>query len=256
MRVIKAVILAFSTYTRIPMPQVKWDDEAMKLAIAFLPLAGAAVGAAAWGWHIFCRYFGVSAVLFAAVSAALPVFITGGIHLDGYCDTSDALASWKDKDKRLEIMKDPHIGAFALIRCVIHILICYALFHELYTREAIASAGIWMIYPLSRCFAAWSAMTTPGARKDGMLAAFTMKADRISARVILSALTVLSCAGWLFFTFPHGIAGFLICFPVAIWYRRMALRRFGGITGDTTGYYLQITELAALAGTLFGAIWV
>ena len=46
----------------------------------------------------------------------MPVAVTGGIHLDGYADTSDALSSYGDREKKLEILKDSHCGAFAVIR--------------------------------------------------------------------------------------------------------------------------------------------
>jgi adenosylcobinamide-GDP ribazoletransferase len=234
------------------MPQVKWDDDAMRLAIAFLPVAGAAVGCAVWGWQALCRLLGASAVLFAAVAAALPVFITGGIHMDGYCDTSDAVASWSGRERRLEILKDPHVGAFALIRLAMYVLIDFALLYELYSRGY--DSGIGFVYAVSRCLAAWSAMSTPNAREDGMLAAFTNKTDRREAGVILALLSVITAACWVIFTFPYGIAGFLLCVPAALWYRGMVIKRFGGATGDTTGFFLQVLELALPAGTLAGGI--
>ena len=171
MRWIRAVILAFSTYTQIPMPQVRWDDDAMKLSIAFLPFVGVLIGAIVYGWRVVCVVSGFSPVLFAAVTAALPIAVTGGIHMDGYCDTTDALASWQDKERRLEILKDPHVGAFALIHFGVYLLVSFALLYELYQRGY--DTGIGMMYILSRCFAGLSAMTMPNARKEGMLAAFT-----------------------------------------------------------------------------------
>ena len=252
MRWIRAVILAFSTYTRIPMPQLKWDDEAMKLAIAFLPLVGVAIGGAAWGWLLLCRYFEISAALFAAVTVSLPIMITGGIHMDGYCDTSDALASWQDKERRLEILKDPHVGAFALIRCVAYLLAGFGLLYELYARGW--PTGLAFVYALSRCLAAWNALTMPNARKDGMLAAFTTNADRLAAGLVLALFTALSAAGALWSDLPGGAAALALCLPVTLWYRSMATKRFGGVTGDTTGFYLQTTELALLAGLLIGDV--
>ena len=252
MRWIKSVIIALSTYTRIPMPHVKWDDDAMKLAIAFLPIAGAAVGSAVWSWQALCRSLGFSAVLFAAVAAILPILITGGIHMDGYCDTSDALASWQSKERGLEVLKDPHVGAFALIRFAIYLLTSFAVLHELFLREY--DAGIGFLYMVSRCFAAWSAMAMPGARKNGMLAAFTEKADRRAASVVLSMLTMIAAFGWIWFAFPQALAGLALCLAITFWYGRMAMKRFGGVTGDTTGYYLQTIELAMLAGLLIGGV--
>jgi len=252
MRWIRAVVLAFSTYTRIPMPQGKWDEDAMKLCIAFLPLVGVVIGCAVWVLQILCHALGFSAVLFAAFAVVIPILITGGIHMDGYCDTSDALASWQDKERRLEILKDPRVGAFALIRFVVYILVCFALFYELYTREIIV--GIGLLYPLSRCFTVWSAMTMPNARKDGMLAAFAEKAGHHQAVVVLTVLSVLAAAGWVWATFPQGLAGLVLCLPVTLWYRSMTMKRFGGVTGDTTGYYLQTLELTFLAGLLIGGV--
>jgi adenosylcobinamide-GDP ribazoletransferase len=254
MRWIKAVVLAFSTYTRIPMPQVKWDDDAMKLAIAFLPLVGALIGAVVWGWQLLCGVLGFSPVLFAAIAAALPIIITGGIHMDGYCDTSDALSSWQDRERRLEILKDPHVGAFAVIRSGVYLLIYFALLYEIFLNGYGASIGF--IFVISRCFAAWNAMTMPNVRQDGMLAAFIIEADRKKAGVILALLTLIGIAGWVWAFFPRNIFGLLLCLPVTFWYRKTAVKRFGGATGDTTGFYLQITELALLAGTVLGgAVW-
>ena len=252
MKWIKAVILTFSTYTRIPMPRVKWDEDAMKLSLAFLPLVGVVVGAVILGWQIVCRSLEISAVLFAAVTVALPIIITGGIHMDGFCDTSDALASWQDKDRRLEILKDTNVGAFALIRYGVYLLVSFALFYELFIRGY--DVGVGFIFILSRCLAAWSAMTMPNARKDGMLAAFTENADRRPAVIILTVLTIIGIACWVWFTFPYGFAGLILCVPVTFWYRSMAKKRFGGVTGDTTGFYLQIVEMALLAGLLVGGV--
>ena len=232
---------------------MEWDGGEMSLAIAFLPLAGAVIGAASWCWRLLCSVFNFSAVLYAAVAVAVPVIITGGIHMDGYCDTCDALASWRGRERSLEIMKDPHIGAFAMIRLGVHLLLCFAVFHELYSFGTVPSVAF--MYPLSRCLAALGAITMPNARKDGMLAAFTEKIDRRKAVAILALLTVISAAGWILFSFPAGFAGIALSLLVTFWYRSIAMKRFGGATGDTTGFHLQITELALLAGLLAG-MWI
>ena len=252
MRWIRSVILVFSTYTRIPVPQVKWDEDTMKISIAFLPLIGAVLGGAVWVWQFLCRFFQISPVLFAVVAVVLPVFITGGIHMDGYCDTSDALASWQQKERRLEILKDPHVGAFAIIRFSVYMFVNFGLLYELYARGS--DTGIFALYIFSRSLTVWNAMTMPNARKDGMLAAFTGKVDQMTAAIILALLTLTGLTGFILFTFPRGIVGIALCLPVTIWYRTMAMKRFGGVTGDTTGYYLQITELTLLAGLLLGGI--
>ena len=53
----------------------------------------------------------------------IPILITGGFHIDGFMDTQDAINSYKPREKKLEILKDPHIGAFAVIS-----LLAYSIF--------------------------------------------------------------------------------------------------------------------------------
>ena len=53
------------------------------------------------------------------IASILPVLVTGGIHVDGFMDTSDAFHSWADRGKKLQILSDPHIGAFSVISLMI-----------------------------------------------------------------------------------------------------------------------------------------
>lgn len=62
-----------------------------------------------------CRSEALWKSAFTAVLILIPVLITGGIHLDGLLDTADALSSYKTKEEKLEILKDSHAGAFAII---------------------------------------------------------------------------------------------------------------------------------------------
>ena len=86
-------VIAFSTYSRIPMPQVEWNEKNMRHTLAFFPLVGAAVGLIFWLVDVIGYQLGLGMVLRSALLTAVPVVVTGGIHLDGYCDTVDALAS-------------------------------------------------------------------------------------------------------------------------------------------------------------------
>ena len=72
-----------------------------------------------WLWGELCQWGGVPDLLRGAVLCLLPAAVTGGIHLDGYCDTVDALASHGTPARRQEILKDPHIGAFGVIRGIV-----------------------------------------------------------------------------------------------------------------------------------------
>ena len=161
MRVIRSLFIAFSTYSRIPVPQVAWTDENRKYSMCFFPLIGAVIGLLLWGWLALCDVLGFGALLRGAVGALLPILVTGGIHMDGFMDTSDALASWQSPEKRLEILKDSHVGAFAVLGCAGYLLLDAALLSELPMTLAPMMIGCFM---LSRACSAWAMSAFRNAR--------------------------------------------------------------------------------------------
>lgn len=129
-KLLRSLAMAFSMYSILPAPRVEWKAENMRYAFCFFPLIGVVIGAAEFGWLWLCRLFGVGPGLTAAVATAIPVLLSGGIHLDGFCDTSDALASHAPAERKLEIMKDPHIGAFGVMACVLCLLLTFGLWTQ------------------------------------------------------------------------------------------------------------------------------
>ena len=117
--------IAFAMFSKIPMPQADWSEENMRYMLCFFPFVGAAVGVVMLGMEWLCRYFGMSNGFIAVALVLVPVIVTGGIHVDGLLDTSDALSSWRDREKRLEILKDSHAGAFAVITACVYFLTMY-----------------------------------------------------------------------------------------------------------------------------------
>lgn len=91
--------VAFAMYSKIPMPPADWEKENMKYALCFFPWVGLAVGAVSAVLFWLLQQIGAGSMLRAAVLTAVPVLVTGGIHLDGYLDTMDALSSWREKQR-------------------------------------------------------------------------------------------------------------------------------------------------------------
>ena len=116
MHIIRGIAVAFSTYSKIPMPQFVWKEEDMRYSMCFFPWIGAVIGAILWGWFRLSALLGISTLAFILISAALPLIITGGFHVDGFMDTMDALHSYQPRERKLEILKDSHIGAFSVIK--------------------------------------------------------------------------------------------------------------------------------------------
>ncbi len=244
MTALRAVVMAFSMYSRIPMPEVRWEEKNRAWALCAFPLVGAAVGAVLWLWAAFAAWLGLGAALRAAGSTLIPLALTGGIHMDGFCDTVDALASHRDRTRRLEILSDPHIGSFAAMACGGYLLLTFALWCQ-FEMDRGDLLALCLLPVLSRALSAHAALTQPNARGGGLLAAFTQGRSCWHIwTVILISFTV---------TFAVGLCGLgvfcaLPALFVYLWYVRMARREFGGLTGDLAGWFLQVCELAGLAG--------
>lgn len=252
MTILEAIGVAISTYSAIPVPQFPWTEKNTRYAICCFPAVGLFCGGALLLWSWLCQRFAASGILFAAVAVCLPLLITGGIHMDGYMDTVDALASHQSREKKLLIMKDSTCGAFAVLYCVVYLLLSFALYHEAY-----ASGCAYALAPgfvLSRCLSGLCAVTMPNARRAGMLCAFTEGVQRQRAMAVLLLLTALTGAAALLLSPALGGILLVCALVTMLWYRHMAMREFGGVTGDTSGFFLQLCELAMLAGICLGGL--
>ena len=105
MSLVKACIIALGTYSKFPVPYFEWKEEDMRYSICFFPLAGVFTGAAQWLWLWLCNKYGMGDMAKAAAVIIINILITGGIHIDGYMDTMDALHSYQPADRKLEIFR-------------------------------------------------------------------------------------------------------------------------------------------------------
>ncbi len=87
----------------------------MRYMMCFFPLIGVVIGVLLQGLGILCTWLSFGDTMRGASFVLLSVLVTGGIHMDGFLDTTDALSSWQPREKKLEILKDSHAGAFAII---------------------------------------------------------------------------------------------------------------------------------------------
>jgi adenosylcobinamide-GDP ribazoletransferase len=169
------------------------------------------------------------------------VLLTGGIHLDGLCDTCDALGSHQSRERMLEIMKDPHIGAFGVMGCVLYLLALFAAWCQAGMGEKTLLLGA-LVPVASRSWVSLSVLTRPNARRGGLLAAFTSRARRRGSLAI-GALWLLASNAALVLL---GGAGGGMALAAAMVYGYVYLRTrasFGGLTGGLAGWELCLLEL-------------
>ena len=256
-------IIAISMYSKIPMPNVEWTEERMRYVMCFFPLVGIVQGAALGLWlHLALDVLNLSVGAAALTGAAIPLQVTGGIHMDGFLDTMDAIHSYGDRSRKLEILKDPHLGAFAVISFGVYMMLYLGVFHEylsLVLREDRGDryflyAVPCLVFVMERAFSGLSVVTFPQAKKKGLAAGFGGAAKKKADSLVL-LLWMLICLGAGAAAVKMGCrgagtaAGVLLMTHLAvfIWYYRMSVKQFGGVTGDLAGCFLQVCELAGLA---------
>ena len=244
-------LIAFSMYSKIPMPQCEWNEENMAYAMCFFPWIGVAIGGVTWLWGTFGMYLGLSSAFYIVILTFIPWFLTGGIHLDGLLDTADAMSSWQERERRLEILKDSHAGAFAIITACVYFILWLGAWDQLlgnYNGICIMSLGFMM----SRCLSGIGVITFPKARTDGTVAEFSRNASEIAVRNVLITMFVILAALMIWVDPVLGVLAAVSALLVFWWYHYMALKYFGGTTGDLSGFFLCICEVVMALVLAFG----
>lgn len=240
----KSIAVAFSMYSKIPMPRFVWKSEDMKYHLCFFPWIGALIGVLEVVWYqISCSW--QTSFLSLCVMAAIPLLVTGGFHVDGFLDTCDALHSYQSMEKKRKILKDPHIGAFAVLSLLTAVLLGLGFLSVLSEPEAILAFAFSFF--LSRCLSGLSVVLWKSAH-DGMLQTSALTADKKCVAVVLAVQLLIGSVALFVLTGWYGLAALGCLFCSFLYYRWMSHKQFGGITGDLAGYFVTTSELAVVIG--------
>ena len=240
----KSMAITFAMYSKIPVRNFNWEKENMKYCLLFLPVVGIVEGVFLIAFSIFLNKLNVNPILIAAVLTVLPILYTGGIHMDGFLDTMDALGSNQDKQKKLNILKDSNSGAFAIIGGLVYILLYFAslLTFQGFTRIYILAVS----YMLIRAYSALSLIVFKNARGSGLAFEFADKSLIYTNRTVLIGFILLGSVAMITINVNYGLLCAISTFLVFMYYRVKSFEEFGGITGDLAGYFLQLAELVVV----------
>ena len=233
---LQTIAVAFAMFSALPVPQFAWNQKNMRYAMCAFPLIGVVIG----GLWCLCGALPLPMPAKAAGFCLIPVWVTGGIHLDGYADTCDALSSYSDREKKLEILKDPHCGAFAVIRLCSY----FAAYLALRGLHTPGGPVLDLALVLERALSGLAVASFPMAKNTGLAHTFATAADRTTVRRVLMVLAALLSAALLAL---GGWALVLAALLVFARYHVVSDKQFSGITGDLAGWFLQKAELWMLA---------
>lgn len=248
----RSFVIAVSMYSKIPVPQFAWKEEDMKYTFCFFPWIGAVIGCVVYLCNRLCEVLQIGDICRIMICMAVPLLITGGFHVDGFMDTMDALHSYQPKERKLEILKDSHIGAFAVIMLALYGIIWMGAFSEIEQDSLlkIVCSGFF----LSRCLCGISAVSFPLAKKEGMLYLFSDSSHKRIVKGSLYLQSAVCVGGMLFWSFGAGIIVTITSLVVLVCYDYRSRKAFGGITGDTSGYFVLVCEVYIIIAVMIAGI--
>ncbi len=217
--------------SKLPEPTI---PEVGKAAGAF-PVVGAVIGVLVLAFHWMLGGH-LPPLLTAVLVVGLWVFLTGGLHLDGWTDCCDALAASASPEQRIEILKDSRLGTFAAVGLILLLGVKIAA-----VSSGNVSPTMLFLAPVIARGALVVAAGRANCRMDGMARQFVAQLDRgiVGLAGLLGFVPAL-IAGWT------GAVAAVAAYLVAVWFVRFAESRLNTVNGDVLGASCELSEAVVL----------
>jgi len=233
--------------TRLPVPFANTiDPPPLSQSMRLFPLAGALIGAAGGAALAGLSYAGLPSLVSATLAMGLGLLVTGALHEDGLADTADGFGGGKSRERRLEIMRDSHIGSYGVLALIASMMLRVACYEDLTDLGPLAVVAV-----LAACAAFSRALmvdllwATRPARSDGLSVHAGTPGRNGAAFAIITAAALTLAAGLLVAP-PSGLLALAAGLAVTAYMRRLTVKMIGGQTGDVCGAVQVLSELAML----------
>jgi adenosylcobinamide-GDP ribazoletransferase len=232
------LLAALQFLTILPVKR-NFTSEQIGRSTVWFPVVGFIIGAILFGLHYILELI-LPAALVNALLIAVLVILSGGLHLDGLSDTIDGLAGHRTPERRLEIMRDSHIGAIGAVGLFLFLIIEYVCLNSI--PDKYLPFTLLLAPAVSRWAMVYAIFAFPYARPEGLGKAFKQAVGR-SEFLIATFLTLLLAVILFPTAGPVIAAGAWIVISLAALYIK---RQIGGLTGDTYGAINEIALITVL----------
>lgn len=244
---INSFLITLTFLSVMPVPEKflpEWNEKNLRFFCVMIPVTGILF---ALFWFLFLsalmKFQNISVEFRGFLMTLLTLILTGGLHMDGLMDTCDAIFSRRDRETRLKILSDTHVGSFAVMGCLIALMSKTFLFAEFFSRFSRDFQIIFLVPIYSRLGMAVILNNLKFAKSGGlavMLGNLRRRRDNFFFAILFFALIFVN---------KSIIIPAIFILSLIIW-SKICLKIFGGITGDLLGAFLEISEILLLTGTV------
>ena len=250
--ILTGFLLTWQFFTVIPIKKsFAMNDKSVTWMFGWLAGIGAILGCFTALFSELLALSDFNVLLQAILLLVFSIFLTGGLHLDGFVDMSDAFFSYADKEKRLTILDDPRIGAFGAISLVCLLLIKVAILYEVLLHKESLFTYFILVPFLSRLAIQFLFNSTAPSKEKGLGAYFKKQvhANTLWGLILLYAIGLIVysiiAASWI----PVVMLGVMLIGTFV--FRGWILKNFGGVSGDLMGALSEVMEVLLWMSVLF-----
>ena len=234
-----------SMFCSLPFYGKEWDETCRPYMLIFLPMIGLEIGCL---WVLIdwlTQYFAIPTLIRGLILCGWPYVVTGFLHLDGFMDVVDAVCSWRPLERRREILKDSHVGSFAVVWCAFLLLAGLSAFSSM---PGHAEMGVLLFVPVvSRCCSALAVMKLK-TMNTSQYANTTNYPKWHAWALVLVLIVSITISGVLWGIAFLALLGALAGYAIAL---RKSYRSLDGMNGDISGFCICISELCAVLVMVF-----
>lgn len=240
---------AIAFLTKFPVPPLQHSALDWQKSVAYYPFVGFLLGLFLWVSAEGFIYLFPSSIA-AMLTLVAWVFVTGGLHLDGWMDLADGLGSYRSKEDMMRIMKDSRVGAMGVLAAVLLLLVKGTAVYEL---SQTAPLSWFILPPLAARFALigaiwfWPYISVNGLG-TGMRQGLTRRKLMLGIAFTIIAVYLIQGKTGLFVLFLACLSG--------AWFIQRVCKRLGGLTGDGYGALVEWVEVCYLLLSLLAGRWL
>jgi len=246
MQVVNNFLFTLSTFTKIPTPNIEYNEKNTKYVFFYLPLVGLVLGVINLIAFNILNSLLSETIIIAIIMIFINLNITGGIHMDGYIDSMDAFKSYRSYGEKKRIIKDPTVGAFGLIHFVAILLLYFIVYFYLIKYDY---GIIFLLMPIVSRLIILSLVCNNKRESNDMLDDLISSTIENKYLIVVVIYTIIIFILSYIFSWENSavivISLFAGAILYAVYFNFMFKRHFKEMNGDLCGYYIVMSEVVA-----------